>query len=90
MIDFKTKLIGVGTAVSVMGMTLINTALAAPDADLVSGLASTSAIAADNKGTILTFITAIFAVLVVLAVAKGGMNWALAKIAGAFGRKKRK
>lgn len=84
------KIVAYSSSLGLLGMGLVANVHAAADADLVSGLASTSAIASDNKATILTFITAIFTVILVIAVAKAGMNWALAKIAGAFGRRKRK
>lgn len=61
-----------------------------PDTDLVSALASTSGMVSDNKGTIMTFFVAVGLVVLVLAIAKGGLNWAIAKVAGIFGKKKRR
>lgn len=63
---------------------------AAADTDLSTALASTSAMASDNKGTILTFFVAVGLVVLVIAVAKGGLNWAIAKISGSVGGKRRR
>lgn len=65
-------------------------ALAAPDSDLSSALASTSAIASDNKATIMNYIVAVGLVVLVIAIAKGGLNWAIGKIAGVFGRRRKR
>jgi len=63
---------------------------AAADTDLTNSLASTTAMATDNKGIILTFLVSIGVVVLVIAVAKGGINWAIAKIVGSIGGRRRK
>lgn len=77
-------------ALAVGGFLTAQATHAAADADLVSALASTSGMLSDNKGSIMTFFVAVGLVVLVLAIAKGGLNWAIAKIAGVFGRKKRR
>jgi len=63
---------------------------AAADSDLTSGFASSTAIATDNKGLIISYIVSIFLVVLVIGIAKAGLNWGLRKITGAFGGGKRR
>lgn len=65
-------------------------AQAAADSDLATALSTTTAMATDNKSNILTFLTGVAVVVLVIAVAKGAINWAIAKIAGAIGGKRRR
>jgi len=86
----------VSTKLMVLGATLGSMvagsfARAAADSDLTTALASTSALATDNKSIILTFLVAVGTVVLVIAVAKGGLNWGIAKVAGSIGgRRKRR
>lgn len=70
--------------------SFIGKAKAAADTDLVDALASTSLIASDNKSTIMGFFVSIGLVILVIVLAKGGLNWAIAKMAGIFGRRRRR
>lgn len=64
--------------------------LAAADTDLSNAFASSTAIATDNKSLIVGYIVSIFLVVLVIAVAKAGLNWGLRKISGSFGGGKRR
>jgi len=86
----KEKLFKVGAAVSTGLFALTGTVLAAADADLEAGFASTTAIADDNKSLIINYIVSIFLVVLVIAIAKAGLNWGLRKIVGAFGGGRRR
>lgn len=88
--SIKEKLAyGAGVAASV-GYAAIGVCQAAADTDLTNAMASTSAVATDNKSTILTYMVTIFLVVLVIAVAKAAMNWGLRKISGAFGGRRRR
>lgn len=71
-------------------MLLGSSVFAAADSDLSTALASTTSMATDNKSTILTFLTGVAVVVLVIAVAKGGINWAIAKVAGSISGRRRK
>jgi hypothetical protein len=71
-------------------MASVGLAHAAADSDLTAALASTTAIAQDNKSTILNYFVSIFLIVLVLGIALAGMNWGMRKILGAFGGKKRR
>lgn len=71
-------------------LTYAGFAHAAADTDLSTALSSTTAMASDNKASILTFIVGVGLVVLVIAVAKGGLNWAIAKVAGSIGGRRRK
>lgn len=71
-------------------VTYAGFAHAAADADLGTALASTSAMATDNKSQIILFFVAIGLVVLVIAVVKAALNYGIAKIAGSIGGKKRR
>lgn len=86
MINLKNSLaktIGVASGVGV-ALTAVATHAAA-DSDLSSGLASTSAIATDNKGAILTFFVTVGIAVMVISIAKAGLNWAIRKVSASVG-----
>lgn len=57
---------------------------AAADADLTSTLASSTALATDNKLTLLAYFVAIGAIVLILRLAKGGIIMAIKWITKAF------
>jgi len=79
-----------GAAIGTGVLTMAGSVLAAADTDLSNGFASTTAIAEDNKSLIINYIVSIFLVVLVIAVAKAGLNWGLRKIVGAFGGGRRR
>lgn len=62
---------------------------AAADADLTAGLASTTAIFTDNKGTIITWMVGIFGVLVIIAIVFAALRFVRRKAGGIFGSGKK-
>jgi len=63
------KKMSVGLMALVAGvLSVVNSVKAAADTDLVNGLASTTLIFTDNKGTIITWVVGIFAVTIVVAL----------------------
>lgn len=92
MIKFLKNITGktLALALAFGGFLTATATHAAADADLVSALASTSAMATDNKGSILEFFVAVGVVVLVIAVAKGGLNWAIRKISASVGGGRRR
>jgi len=68
----------------------ITPVLAAADADLVNAIASSTALATDNKVVIIGFILAVLTVVFVIVLSKKGFMWAVAKIISVFSRRRRK
>lgn len=72
------------------GSLLAKATLAATDTDLTNAIASTTAIIGDNKGEILTFIAYVFGAVLIITLVIVALNWAIRRIAGAFGTRRRK
>jgi hypothetical protein len=83
--------IGLGlTAGALAVLGLANYAHAAADADLVAGMASTTAIFTDNKGAIITGIVGVFTAVIVLMLVFKLLQFAKRQMAGLFGGGRRK
>lgn len=77
-----------GVIGAVVGFAGVNSVSAAPDADLVASLASTTAIITDNKATILSFIVGALLAVFVIALSIKGLRWVFGMLLGLFGHKK--
>jgi len=83
--------IGVGFsafALAVLGVA--NHVSAAADTDLTSALASTTAVVSDNKGLIISFFVGLFAIVIVIKLAKRALKVGGGSVLGAMGGKGRR
>lgn len=81
---FSTKLFAILSALGLSSFVAKAT-LAAADSDLTTAMASGTSMINDNKGTVLTFIVAVFTAVLVLTLVIVGLSWAIRKIKGSFG-----
>jgi hypothetical protein len=85
------KILAVGGMVmGLFAMIGSKMALAAADADLAAGFASTTEIFTDNKSAIITWLVGIFLVLIVITLIFGALKWTRRQAGGIFGGGRRR
>lgn len=91
MIKFlKSKALLAFGAVSALIFGLVNTCRAAADVDLVAAAASTSAIFADNKGTVINMVVVVITAVLIFSLAVAIMLWAQYQAVGSIGGRGRR
>lgn len=73
-----------------MGLVVAGNVHAAPDADLVAGLASSTAIFQDNKSTIIGYAVAVILVVTVITLVIRALFFGKGLITSVFGGRRRK
>jgi len=83
------KKISIGV-MSLLALFGVKSAYAAADADLTAALASSTLVLTDNKGQILTWLVALFGVVILITIVIGALSRARRQIGGAVGGGKKR